>query len=888
MKEQIISLRELPCVTRKTAKSFYSKIFLLSLSLIFFSRVYSQNAVTVYSATFDNANISQPFGPNYNKGFFKSAKLVSVSGRGQVLQFDFKAGERGSQHGIGNYKVFLDSAYRELYLSWEYFIPSFFDYGFGDGTGGGKFFGGFSGGSVTKIPNNDATDNDGWLSMFMFQNGYYATYNYFKSSTFTKDGWPYGQKVANLVKGKWGRITLRAKINDGDQANGIFEVFDNDVLVYQLANVKFVNSAHPEYLIDAIDLNNFFGGSSAQHVSPINQYMQFDNLVTFYYPPSSPNYRKGASESGRKIAVPAVAENCPKTPNHFKQVNLTDSKGTIDSHCGFYYPVGNTGFQTATINATGATSLTINVTKFSPDRGSTTSTNMQILRIYSGTGSGKQLIRTYNKDNLTLAKHTINGSSATIEWQAGYGFTNGFCLSYTSNGTSSGKDIYCNHKHTALQMGGGTIVQPQPLPLSVPANLVVVSTTTSSVSLGWTLASGRQTSLELQRLSSTGSVLKTIQIDKAATKYTDTDLTANTAYQYKIRSSDGSTFSTFSNIIKVTTPNIVSEIPSPQAPGYLASWPFDEGSGTITKDVSGNNRNASLVGGTAYSTDKRTGSYSLKFDGVNDYVNAGAINLGNEFSISMWAKITSSDSKIRTLIANGNSGATQNGLRIGINTYGTNDRAINVMTGNGATYNDAKSKTGVFELNKWNNITICINRTAGKARIYYNGNDVTVDSIILNNFNNTNTLNIGRMLNGNFMFAGNMDDVRIFNRTLSKKEVMDLVNGFTNPPLNAKDDLNDSSQNTSSIIQPEVNNNFFTIFPNPSDGVINLRITDESVEGLVRVSVMDVTGKVIMEKRDEIYGNSQSVLDLTSQPSGVYFMTVESNKGQHSKKFILK
>ncbi|NJK85328.1 MAG: hypothetical protein HC906_04530, partial [Bacteroidales bacterium] len=221
--KDVFTGRGLPGVVGKRIMVNLFKTIIILILLLFTGKNYAQDIVTVFSETFDNATTTQPWAPNYSMGFWKTASLATVSGKGKALRFDYKKGEKGSQHGCGNYKIYLDSAYKELYLSWEYYIPSDFDYGFADGYGGGKFFGGFSGGQVTKIPNNDKTDNDGWMSMFMFQNGYYATYNYFKNTVYSSLGWPNGQKVANLVKGQWRRITIRAKMNDGDQANGYFE-----------------------------------------------------------------------------------------------------------------------------------------------------------------------------------------------------------------------------------------------------------------------------------------------------------------------------------------------------------------------------------------------------------------------------------------------------------------------------------------------------------------------------------------------------------------------------------------------------------------------------------------------------------------------------------------
>jgi hypothetical protein len=304
---------------------------------------------------------------------------------------------------------------------------------------------------MTAIPNNDATDNDGWVSMFVFQKDgvSFTTYNYFKGTEYEPGtGWPYGSIVANISKGQWVRVTIRLKINDPDKSNGIYEVYNNDVLIYQQTDAKIVNSIHPEYLIESIYLNSFFGGSGSKYASPKEQYMRFDNLTAFYFPKSSSEYRAGASEKGRKLSVPAAKSYHPQPPNCFTPTVYTMAKGSIVSHCGFYIPAKRADvFQTSSIQVAGATALTINVNNFTYDGGINYLGNKQILNIYSGTGTSKILQKTFMNGTYTTVPTTIKitGNSATIEWQSGSGIESSFLISYTSNGTGSGKNYECGN-----------------------------------------------------------------------------------------------------------------------------------------------------------------------------------------------------------------------------------------------------------------------------------------------------------------------------------------------------------------------------------------------------------------------------------------------------------
>jgi hypothetical protein len=433
-------------VTKESNKFHFRIIFFVFFFNILFFKAFSQGPVIVFSENFDNATSTQPWAPDFAQGWFSDKnELETISGKGKVLRVNFATGTVGSGSGLGNYRIPLDSSYKELYLSWEYFVQPDF------AGGGGKFFAGFAGGSVPNIPKKFDDNTDGWASMFLFQKDgvSYSTYNYFKGTEYEPGtGWPYGAIMTNIVKGQWKRITMRLKVNDGDQSNGILEVYDNDVLVFQQSDAKVVNSIHPEYLIEGIYLNNFFGGTGSQYKSPKDQYMRFDNLVAFYYPKGSAGYRAGPSEKGRTLTIPAATSYHPEPPNKFTPYNYTMSSGTIKSHCAYYLPVRHTdGFQTSTIQVAGATTLTLNVSKFLYDGGITYIGYKQILKIYSGTGNGKVLQKTFMNGTYTTAPTTIyiTGNSATIEWQAGSGCQSGFELNYSSNGTGSGTNCECGN-----------------------------------------------------------------------------------------------------------------------------------------------------------------------------------------------------------------------------------------------------------------------------------------------------------------------------------------------------------------------------------------------------------------------------------------------------------
>lgn len=211
----------------------------------------------------------------------------------------------------------------------------------------------------------------------------------------------------------------------------------------------------------------------------------------------------------------------------------------------------------------------------------------------------------------------------------------------------------------------------------------------------------------------------------------------------------------------------------------LAHWRFDS-SGV---DESGFNRTATLLNGAGYSTDHARGTESLNLDGIanglDDHATTTALDLGNQFSVSLWAKVTSSALGSRTLLANATGGSMGNGFRLFINTWGTADGRLLFETGNGTVGDSASSGTGVFAFNQWNHLAIVVNRTTGTASIYCNRRLVSTDSSIRTDFANNLALYIGRLVTGG-NFHGQIDDLRLYNKLLSNTDIGSLGEGSPN------------------------------------------------------------------------------------------------------------
>jgi len=206
----------------------------------------------------------------------------------------------------------------------------------------------------------------------------------------------------------------------------------------------------------------------------------------------------------------------------------------------------------------------------------------------------------------------------------------------------------------------------------------------------------------------------------------------------------------------------------------VAYWNFDEKTGITANDISGNANAGSLGGGTAaYRPTWISGKIggALKFDGTDDYVDAGNRSLLNfsaadNFSIFSWINI---DRSVDLTVSSTYLGiyATDVEWDSGqvLNFYYRGGGAFNLRYnyGGGAAYESLTSNT--FEPTKgvWHNVGVV--KSGNVGYFYYDGSLIETD-----NTNNLSTMNMTggskRIGKGNanlYYFNGIIDDVKVYN-----------------------------------------------------------------------------------------------------------------------------
>lgn len=92
--------------------------------------------------------------------------------------------------------------------------------------------------------------------------------------------------------------------------------------------------------------------------------------------------------------------------------------------------------------------------------------------------------------------------------------------------------------------------------------------------------------------------------------------------------------------------------------------------------------------------------------------------------------------------------------------------------------------------------------------------------------------------------------------------------------------VNYIQQNLSSESFTESN---FLVYPNPSKGIFSLATGTNEITG---IEVYDVTGKIIVSKRDIGISNSEIQIDLTPASQGIYFVKITANNQSTVKRII--
>ena len=216
--------------------------------------------------------------------------------------------------------------------------------------------------------------------------------------------------------------------------------------------------------------------------------------------------------------------------------------------------------------------------------------------------------------------------------------------------------------------------------------------------------------------------------------------------------------------------------------GLVGWWTFD-GPHMIENaaDISGSGNHGSLSGQTSTTTVPGRIGQAMSFDGVDDYVDVGtSIAPADEITICAWVYRKSDgfskhgtsayqDIIVRSSTSNqANFVFEFNGGNLVFNTQ-TLPPFLRVSSG---------TDSRPFKLNTWMHLcSVYSDQNVNDQALYYNGESLFLTETDTDTLTtNTETVFIGGRSGGSDILEGMLDDVRIYDRTLSSDEVRELYN----------------------------------------------------------------------------------------------------------------
>ncbi len=211
-------------------------------------------------------------------------------------------------------------------------------------------------------------------------------------------------------------------------------------------------------------------------------------------------------------------------------------------------------------------------------------------------------------------------------------------------------------------------------------------------------------------------------------------------------------------------------------------WKFDEGSGTVANDSSGNNRNGTIIG-AVWSTGK-TGK-GLRFNGTADYVSIPRMYY-DEISISAWFYKNARDTSNADAIFGGwrweDNTRLQEGYDLRFYQDSPDTLQFVLVTQNGGGVKTQRKAEYTFgnSVGAWYHVAGTYNKTTGEQKLYIDGQLVDTQTHPAGNvivpLTSYSDMRIGYSRVNDGYFNGTLDDVRLYNNTLSAQKVLELFN----------------------------------------------------------------------------------------------------------------
>ncbi|HEX8762447.1 MAG TPA: Ig-like domain-containing protein [Candidatus Saccharimonadales bacterium] len=220
-----------------------------------------------------------------------------------------------------------------------------------------------------------------------------------------------------------------------------------------------------------------------------------------------------------------------------------------------------------------------------------------------------------------------------------------------------------------------------------------------------------------------------------------------------------------------TSSGVVVNVSNSVSGGLVASYSFNEGTGTTVADGSGTGNSGSIFQAAWYAAGKF--GKALSFDGSNDYVSvndSASLDLTNKMTLEAWVRPTAS-SGWRTVMLK------ENGSEMSYGMYARESSnrpsawmRLNPTSGS----SQSAGATPGLTLNTWSHMAATYDGTS--LKLYINGALRATTNQSGSMYVGTGPLKFGGNAVWGEYFAGQLDEIRIYNRALTPTEVQTDMN----------------------------------------------------------------------------------------------------------------
>jgi glucose/arabinose dehydrogenase len=243
---------------------------------------------------------------------------------------------------------------------------------------------------------------------------------------------------------------------------------------------------------------------------------------------------------------------------------------------------------------------------------------------------------------------------------------------------------------------------------------------------------------------------------------------AGTTYEFDSWSDGGAASHTITTPASATTYTArYRAVQGAPSTGVVAHWAFDEGSGSVASDRSGNGRTGTLTYGPTWAPASgcRIGG-CLAFDGADDYVkvpDAAGLKLTGDLTVSAW---------IKPLTLGTKQSVVSKRYEFELGPIG-----VSAPFGLGWSHKEPSGTavsgplTSETQAGQWQHVVLVRDAATREITGYRNGAVALRSSYPRAPDTSTYNVAIGRHASGGQHFKGSIDEVRLYNRALSSSEV---------------------------------------------------------------------------------------------------------------------